>query len=222
MGSLVRIHVPWALLGLLALVAPAHAGVNRCTDAQGNVTYTDRPCGKDEKKQEIETDPAPGQSRDVPRDTSAAMDRQIQQFNDQLAVKMKDLQARCDHGDKKACTRSICGKIVTEGASPSRYRDCSAAGGYASTSTWAQMSAVSSNGSGTTSVSIVCLVNPEVITIGGKSITMYRQLDLQQSDHASAFHERDRWSQSWYSKGPDFGSWEEAADQMCRTQQPHK
>jgi hypothetical protein len=221
MGSFLRIHVPLALLGLLAFAAPAHAEVNRCTDAQGNVTFTDRPCGKDEKKQAIETETAPQRSRDVSpnasRDTSADVDRQMQQFNDQLAAKMRDLQARCDQGDQKACKDAICGKVFTEGASPSRYRDCATAGGFASTSAWAQMSKVSNNGSGTTHVSIVCLVNPEVITLGGKSITIYRQMDLQQSDHASAFHERDRWTQSWYSEGPDFDSWEEAAEQICRT-----
>ena len=212
----VRLVLATGLLVVLAGTMPATAAVNKCVDAQGNVSFTDRPCGKDEKKQEIETQAPVRQSEDAPRDPATHFKRQMQDFNDAFAVKLRDLKARCDNGDQKACKDVICSRLITEGQSPSAYRECSMAEGYASTNVWAQTSKVSFDGSMSTSVGVVCLVNPETFNLGGKTTTLYHHLNLRKSNHANAFHERERWSASLYSAGPDFATWEEAADGICK------
>ena len=216
-SSLERMLLATGLLVVLAGATPATAAVNKCVDAQGNVSFTDRPCGKDEKKQEIETQAPVRQSADAPRDPSTHFKQQMQDFNDAFAVKLRDLKARCNNGDKEACKDAICARLHTEGPSPSVYRECSMAEGYASTNVWAQTSKVSFDGSMSTSVSVVCLVNPEKLTLGGNTVTIYHHLRLAKSNHANAFHERERWSASVYQEGPDFATWEEAADGICKS-----
>lgn len=203
------------LLGPLLWSSPASATVNRCVDAQGNVTLTDRPCGRDEKKTEVETR-SPSRSPDEPPDADGRMRQQMRQVDERIQLKVRDYQARCDGGDQKACKEAICARLMTEGASPGRYRDCSEAGGFRSTPVWAQTSKVSFDGSMSTTVSVVCLVNPKTLTLGGEVINVYNHLRLRKSNHANAYHEAERWSASLF-EGPDYATWEEAADGLCRS-----
>jgi uncharacterized protein DUF4124 len=210
-----RMMVGSGLLVCLAWAAPAIAGVNKCVDAQGNIVFTDRPCGKDEKKQEMKTQAPAQDSADNPPDTTTRMNRQMQEFRDKFQVRLRDLEARCETGDAKSCTELTCTRLYTEGPSPRTYRDCATAEGYASTSVWAQTSKVSFDGSMNTEVSVVCLVNPTVMKLFGEMTTLYHPLTLSKSTYANAYHERERWSAS-VLEGPDFATWEEAADAICR------
>jgi hypothetical protein len=53
----------FALVFALAALSPAQAGaqatLNKCTDAQGRVTYSNLPCPKSKTAQQIDIDPAP-------------------------------------------------------------------------------------------------------------------------------------------------------------------
>lgn len=54
-----RTALMFALLAMLPFGAHAQTSLNKCTDAQGRVTYSNLPCPKSRTTQKIEIDPAP-------------------------------------------------------------------------------------------------------------------------------------------------------------------
>lgn len=57
------------LLGLLG-ANPAHAAVYKCTDANGQVAYLDKPCPATARQQEVQVQPAPRTPKSVPANTA--------------------------------------------------------------------------------------------------------------------------------------------------------
>ena len=210
----------WWLVPVLCLLAAANAdaGVNKCVDAQGNVTFTDRPCPSTSKQQDVEVKvDAPSESSSSSSSSGDRGDRfarQVDRAMEQLEAKRRDFDARCSGGDKKACVDATCILVITEGPSAERYRDCSRISGYKFTSLWAQMSDVRVSNGSRTSVEVTCLQHPEVLRLGGKEIRIFSSLRLQAENRATGFHDRDRFYTNMLG-GPDFATWEEAANTLC-------
>jgi hypothetical protein len=145
----------------------------------------------------------------------ASQKRQVVQFDERLEAKRRDSQARCDNGDQKACSDAVCMRLFTEGPSAERYRDCSRSQGFKTTSQWAQFSEMRTSNHTRLSIQIVCLTDPEVIKLGGEEVKMFHQFELEaNADRPTGFHDRNRFYTNPLG-GPDFATWQEAADELC-------
>lgn len=211
----------WWLVPALCLVAAANAdaGVNKCVDAQGNVTLTDRPCPSSSRQQtvEVQADEPKTESDVSSPGTSSRSDRferQLDRGMEQLEAKRRDLDSRCSRGDKEACSDATCMLIYTEGATAELYRDCSRANGFKFNSSWAQMSAVHVLNGSRTIVNVTCLQHPQVLRFGAKEVKVFSTLRLQAENRPTGFHDRNRFYTNMLG-GPDFASWEEAATTLC-------
>jgi hypothetical protein len=210
-------------LGLWASAA-ADAGVSKCVDAKGNVTYTDRPCATGDKQEGVElqsgtssasageSTASSGAGGENARDQHFR--RELDRATEQMEAKKRDLDARCSNGEKKACAQATCIRIITDGASTETIRDCSRAQGFKFTADWAQMSEVHVSNGSSTSVDVTCLKNPEILRFGARETKMFSSLRLKAENRASGFHDRDRFYTNMLG-GPDFATWEEAATILC-------
>ena len=141
--------------------------------------------------------------------------RQLKQFDERIEARRRDAKARCDNGDQKACSDAVCIRLFTEGPSAERYRDCARSQGFKSTTQWAQFSELRTSNNTRLSIQIVCLTDPEVIKLGGKEVKMFHQFELMaNTDRATGFHDRNRFYTNELG-GPDFATWQQAADQLC-------
>jgi len=141
-------------------------------------------------------------------------------MRENLDAALRDLQSRCDRGNSQSCAEIVCGRLMSEGATAERYTACATAKGFKTTRDWAQMSALSP-ANDSRLVNVVCLRNPEELEMGGKSFTIFRTLELRADDYFSVKHERDRFYDNT-NGGPDFATWEEAADAFCSASRPEE
>jgi hypothetical protein len=148
------------------------------------------------------------------------LERQVEQFKEQVEARRRDAKARCDGGDKKACSEAICLRLMTDGPSAERYRDCARSQGFQTSARWAQFSELRTSNRTQLSVDIVCLADPESLKLGGKEVKVFRQFRLQaDTGHATAFHDRGRFHVNMLG-GPDYATWEEGAEAECATRAP--
>jgi hypothetical protein len=199
------------LAGALAPQATVHAQVRRCVDAQGKVTFTDQACPSDSAQQR--TVPT-GTVRGHWATTSSGERRPTfvtSQTAEQLAATYRDRQAQCRQGKLDACHLAACMRVYMEDDAADAIRECAEVRGLKTTAKWAQTTEL--RGARDLEVSVYCLRNPETITYSGGTGKVWKLLSLRSVDVATARHERGRWYDA--VEGPDFATWEEAADALC-------
>lgn len=205
-----------AILCLALFASPAaRAGIKKCVDAQGRVTLTDRPCPADTVEQDAgiknKADPvdvAPSRTA-----SDASTDARIDVMKEALEAARRDLQSKCERGDQEACVEAVCMRLHTDGMEAGRIVDCSRASGFKYNARWAQMSKIHTHDHGDY-VEVSCLKSPEVLRLGGRETKIFRQFRISSADRATAIHEAHRYFTNLLG-GPDFASWEEAADAIC-------
>jgi ankyrin repeat protein len=178
-----------ALLASFAVSPGAQAQIKKCVDAQGNVTFTDRPCAANSKQQEVQVEttarPAPAPAAPPGRQATS----------------------RPSHGDYRGPARrpsmeelEACDEMRGD-PTEAQIRRCSQARGLESTSSWAQLS--DSSDSKERRVGVMCL-------------RARKQLDLRAILEADQAHTEDSVGRFFAEYGgPDFASWNEAADVLC-------
>jgi hypothetical protein len=217
------------LLSVVALFAavPVEAAV-KCVDAAGNVTYTDRVCPPNTTSENAGiqssrlADAARAQqsaaggraSQDADDDRYAEQRAALERVDEMLEAKRRELQSKCRSGDEEACSDVVCMEVMLGGPPEAgEYRACARAKGWQSTGTWAQSSELRTRRDDT-DVHVVCLLNPEELTLGGQDVRIFRQLALRANHYPTGPHDRNRFFTNLLG-GPDYATWQEAADVLC-------
>lgn len=207
------------VMAVLAIPELARAAVVKCVDAQGKVTFTDQSCApgstpqqsnvQSGKKVDAGASAAAEATSDAARSKGSPQAAARAGFDAATEARIRDLQAQCRQGNQKACAEVQCAPALRSDARPSDFQQCSSAQGFKSTSAWAQMSAVQHRGSDQDdSISVTCLLNPEVLETGGTRSLVYRTIKVTRYAFQQGFS-------AYGLSGAKFDTWEQAADAAC-------
>ena len=118
------------LIGFVAIAPRAEAQIKKCVDAQGNVTFTDRPCPSDAKQQEVQVEVTRPKT---PPSATTSTTTKCRKARDPV-FQSAPQQPQPSYEETVACDE------MRSDPSESKVRRCAAARGFKTTSNWAQIS----------------------------------------------------------------------------------
>jgi ankyrin repeat protein len=190
-----------AFLALLAVNTTVDAGIKKCVDKLGNVTYTDQPCATNTLQTDVvveSSQPPPPPPPQSPRSSPPIVPQTRAQSRPAPASDATDYE----HSKEYLC--EVARKERSEGS----LRACSKASGFKASSSWIQYSQDAER-EGTLKVGVKCVAVDEPLTI-------VQEPPLGKGMPASfgrAAHPPGRFAER--RGGPDFASWEDAAEILC-------
>jgi hypothetical protein len=146
-------------------------------------------------------------------DGKVTRERLADELEESIEAERRDLRAQCERGDQKACVKAVCFELI-QAPTERKYRDCATVQEFKTTDLWVQMSALTASYDNSQSIYVVCM-HPKVVEIAGNSHNYFTKFELRTyGRHGSGVHEKDRFFINPVS-GPNYASWEEAADSLC-------
>jgi hypothetical protein len=146
-------------------------------------------------------------------DEEAVRKRLADELEESIEAERRELRAQCERGDQKACVEAVCFELI-QAPTERKYRDCATVQEFTTTDLWVQMSALRVSYDNSQSISVVCM-HPEVVEIAGNSHNIFTKFELRTHGwHGSGVHEKDRFFINPV-RGPNYATWEEAADSLC-------